>query len=1166
MQSMPDDLFLLQQQVEVAKQSNDILSVLQKIRPFLIENRDSQETYRLLVDSFTALQILTSRNEQEGEQFILEHLLGYLEQDSQGTAIQKNATRLLRECLEEWIAQYSEPQSSVLRQHILNDLLHRFQERPSCALCWTFSHLGYRDEHIVDALWKYALENNGETSDTALATLTALGVLSSERSRLLAELHRRMASNVTQPLLLALHRLADPSSFEVMCNTYFSSSYSERPKDFLLGFGILAHIADTHDKDEGLQDTIWEFIAAQYEQPSPEAAYAVNFGSSIISLCDSMDTVPTMLTWLGQATDEEKQRQRNPLLLYRLEECIRPRQLASWQQETTPPLALPVLRESACQDTQYAGRSVTQEMHRKEAAWKTLFHMGYAESLEWFEDAVIKETNPYFRGELCDMFACFRLEHLSNVFGSITELYEAKDSHGQVAAEIHVHLGIIQIAQSAASQQAFEALLDCGLTLDGQPLRASVDALAVVAGALAREGHLISIVEHLVKTIVSHARPANRLAAARALEVLAEEQALPPHLLQPLLDILLRQQDRDPFERSILLAAFASQQDIPEDLLFSLKQWALERNDRLALQAFSMLAENGLLLPEAALLKRLGLSEDDQAGTEPSLLSRSEWRTHVIGLLYLRDPEMFASRIGQLLKTLPWVSVIQLFGKLRAVQNNPVQQPFQQEIVSALLDRMRQRQLRTEAELGLIGWAAKLIPEQFAQEAWDRIWENWLSSARTILAESLGTLPEISEKAHENRVRLLQLLTSDGDYPVRRAAYQALQRSAEQHLLQWCETWAQSTVRSLRLRAAEACAWLSPEGEYGEAYETFFTLLATDCEPVIRETAQRTWQERRKRLWAQWYLTKVTERSHLTNKDVFSVWPYAEAFKRVGDDNTLQVLRRRLQNQELLPNVRHWYNLLLKETNEGWEKAIKKWPQPGNTWKGFLGEGDGLLYVAQHSPRPVHYVVWLDASEDVKDVSGWGGTLKNAPFSSVFATRPCFLRLADGSLGKILIKEASMSERFAVFFGQGPYPVHEANLMRNLSPEQFKSLVRDLLQSLGYSVEITSGREHGYDYLLSHSLMKSDDSMSKQRWFVEVKHEHREDKLGVNVVRQFYTLLRVHQPNNALLLITNAQLTSQAKRFVAQHDELDVWDVNKLLILLRQSSEQGNNIWERYSG
>lgn len=108
MQCMPENMYLLQQQIEMAEHSDDILSVLRTITPFFAQHTASQEMYHLLVAAFTALQVLTSGNEHEGEHCIRAFLLDHLAQDSQGTAAQKNATRLLRECLQEWIAQYAD--------------------------------------------------------------------------------------------------------------------------------------------------------------------------------------------------------------------------------------------------------------------------------------------------------------------------------------------------------------------------------------------------------------------------------------------------------------------------------------------------------------------------------------------------------------------------------------------------------------------------------------------------------------------------------------------------------------------------------------------------------------------------------------------------------------------------------------------------------------------------------------------------------------------------------------------------------------------------------------------------------------------------------------------------------------------------------------------------
>jgi len=89
-------------------------------------------------------------------------------------------------------------------------------------------------------------------------------------------------------------------------------------------------------------------------------------------------------------------------------------------------------------------------MHTKEAAWGTLLRMGHAEALGWFEEAVSHETNPYLRGKLCDLFACFCLDPLpDDVLVSITERYDAKlpDTTGQTSAQISIRLGAVKVAQ-----------------------------------------------------------------------------------------------------------------------------------------------------------------------------------------------------------------------------------------------------------------------------------------------------------------------------------------------------------------------------------------------------------------------------------------------------------------------------------------------------------------------------------------------------------------------------------------------------------------------------------------------------------------------------------------------------------------------------------------------
>lgn len=1026
MQQMPENILTLKRRIDEADRSSDVVEVLDILGPLLVEN-SSQELYRLLIEAFQALRLHTSDHMTDGEHVIRTYLLDYLEKDSDGPAFQKSATRQLRECLEEWMAQYPERDFAVLRQHILNDLIRRFETRPSLALCWTFAYIGYRDQQIVNMLWKYALHDEGEGGETALVTLTALGVPPSERPRLLEVLHQKIQVHVTQPLLVALYRLADSTSFSVVRDTYFRSlaapqtpvAYSE----ISFALTVLARIAETHDDEEELQDQIWKLIADQYDLNPQGVAYVVNLGGDIVSRCDSKHVVPIVLTWLGQATDEEKQQQRNPLLSYRLEECVRPRQVMSWQQVLIPTV-VPILRQSACQDTQFVGRSATHEMHIKEAAWGILLRMGYAEALEWFEEAVSKETNPYLRGELCDLFACFRFEHLPNdVLVSLTERYDAKaaDRTGKTSAEISVRLGAVKMAQSAASKQAFNALLECGLTFDGQPLLASVEALAEVACTLARSDENTFVVKQLVEIVIHHSMPASHLAAARALETLTREQELAPSLLNPLMNVLFAQQDLDPFLSSIILSTIALQQPLPDALFPHLKQWAQERDDELALQSFSILAERGWLLTEKVLLQRLGVDRNEGEGVLPPLLNRLDWRSHVIGLLYLKQPETFAQMVSELIQTLPWASVVQLFGKLQAFVSDYENRRLSHEIIIALIERVQQRQTRMLAELDLIRLIARLIPEELALEPWDHCWRNWLPDARAILADVLGTLDKLSPAAERQRVKLLQMLMSDGQYLVRRAAYRGLQRCSPSTLQQWCWTWAFSDERHLRLYAAEAVAWLLHEGEQEKYYETLFHLLAADPEPEVRQTVLRTWQERRKRLWAQMYLAHVTQVTQ-GNNEVLAAWAYAEALKRTGDDTTLQALRTVLSTHELPPHIRHWYQVILKETSEGWEKAMKKWPQPAKMWAGSLEVGHGVLLSLAGNSFSVRYTLWRDDPVSPSEAASWGGMLQGVIPPELLYDEHLSIQLEDGRRGSLLLKEMNGLEGACTFVGRDVFP------------------------------------------------------------------------------------------------------------------------------------------------
>ena len=102
----------------------------------------------------------------------------------------------------------------------------------------------------------------------------------------------------------------------------------------------------------------------------------------------------------------------------------------------------------------------------------------------------------------------------------------------------------------------------------------------------------------------------------------------------------------------------------------------------------------------------------------------------------------------------------------------------------------------------------------------------------------------------------------------------------------------------MRLRAAEAAAWLEPIATEGPIAE-----LAYDSEPEVRAIFARCRRERRERDWARGYLQNVL--AACDDASLLTAWKYGRAVERVGDDEVLERLEER-RRQDLPPGVRHY--------------------------------------------------------------------------------------------------------------------------------------------------------------------------------------------------------------------------------------------------------------------
>ena len=548
----------------------------------------------------------------------------------------------------------------------------------------------------------------------------------------------------------------------------------------------------------------------------------------------------------------------------------------------------------------------------------------------------------------------------------------------------------------------------------------AVRALADVARFLARQGERDFVVERLVETIVYAKRPASRLAAARALELLAHEQQIAPSLLEPLSAVLMAWQDIDAYLLSILLSCLALQQFFPNKLIPLVEKWAGERNDELALQSFSLLASRGWLREKPTLLQRLDLglaSKAEERGTD----LRADWQARILMMLYQRDPESSMAYLTDLISSQFWFTAVQALGKARKRVGPARQVAFPREHVAALIEHVHHYQTQQSVDGNIIRLVANLIPDDFAGEAWYTTWQTWFPNARTALGDTLGNLGPLGTlSAASTMQQLYQLthLTWDGQYAVRRAAYRGLLNCTPSLLLEWCRLWSKSDNRLLRLRAAEACAWLPQE----KLFQGFFNAFECDPEPEVRQTAARCRLERRKRLWARHYLQRVKQVADdgmQSNADVLSAWPSAEALTRVGDDTTLETLQTLLESRTLPPHLSHWYQSLQEKTREGWEKALKKWPQPREQWSGNLEQGHGTIRDDEVHSVPVMYVVMsINTHEDARGTI-WGGIAQSADLSVLSHNSLPTLQLEGGRQGTILFQSVAQSATYALFHGQG---------------------------------------------------------------------------------------------------------------------------------------------------
>ena len=223
----------------------------------------------------------------------------------------------LRELLHDWIEQYADEVRVPLRHEILARAMRAARgDHPKPAL-WTIAEVGFRTPPVTEALREFAGQDD-DVGDAAINCLAALGPAGEERAWLVRQVLDRLPRRAPPTFDHAIQELAEPEFLPALEGR---AAAAGEESQFVPG--LLGRIADARPGDGDLQRRIWGVIE-RAASAGDERRWQVLFSGTIAASCDLARPVRALLGWLAAERD------RRHLIYHRLEECVRPRQLAAW--------------------------------------------------------------------------------------------------------------------------------------------------------------------------------------------------------------------------------------------------------------------------------------------------------------------------------------------------------------------------------------------------------------------------------------------------------------------------------------------------------------------------------------------------------------------------------------------------------------------------------------------------------------------------------------------------------------------------------------------------------------------------------------------------------------------------------------------------------------------
>ena len=102
--------------------------------------------------------------------------------------------------------------------------------------------------------------------------------------------------------------------------------------------------------------------------------------------------------------------------------------------------------------------------------------------------------------------------------------------------------------------------------------------------------------------------------------------------------------------------------------------------------------------------------------------------------------------------------------------------------------------------------------------------------------------------------------------------------------------------------------------------------------------------------------------------------------------------------------------------------------------------------------------------------------------------------------------------------------------MRNLTPRQFEQMLAELLDDMGWEVELTQATRDGGKDILAYM----NTELGRLLCLVDAKRYREDRTIGVGMVRTLYGTLCDYQANSAMM-VTTSSFSPDAKEFQQRH-------------------------------